>query len=254
MMFNILDGLECNQFEGFIPDFRIDTHSKAENELKFILSPHHMSAALSWISHACRPDPVHPRGIVSSIYFDTRELACLREKVNSDYLKTKFRVRWYRDPETGEWGSQSFAEIKFRIGYLRTKRRLPTSYTGERLAALDLEDHKIDRLASLFRSMGVLSYPALVPTLLIQYERHRFVERSTGARVCLDRHVQVPKLNRRIVPRTGPFTLLPAVVEVKGAGPEVPGSLRRLSLIGCSRSSFSKYSGCYRRVVSLQGG
>ena len=74
-----------------------DPHAVSETsfELKFTIDGRNVTAVRRWLSSICRPDPLFPRGVVNSIYFDTPELHHLREKINSDYLKTKVRLRWY---------------------------------------------------------------------------------------------------------------------------------------------------------------
>jgi hypothetical protein len=63
---------------------------------------------------------------VSSIYFDTWGWKSLSEKINSDYLKTKIRFRWYSDIAYQLHYAPSFAEAKFRIGTKRKKIRIQT--------------------------------------------------------------------------------------------------------------------------------
>src|SRR5690606_22911495 len=66
-----------------------------EHELKFTVPVSSTAAVLAWLRGACTPDPKFPCGRVSRIYNDTPDPRSLREKLNSDYLKTKVRLRWY---------------------------------------------------------------------------------------------------------------------------------------------------------------
>ena len=51
------------------------------------------------LDSVCRRDPEFPAAVVWTIYYDTPAFASLGEKINSDYLKRKIRVRWYSDLE-----------------------------------------------------------------------------------------------------------------------------------------------------------
>ncbi|MFN7954971.1 MAG: polyphosphate polymerase domain-containing protein [bacterium] len=215
-----------------------------EHELKLVLGTAHVPDVLRYLRRVARPDPVFPVGAVSSIYFDTRDLLSFGEKQNSDYLKTKFRLRWYRDAVSGANLGPAFVEVKSRIGTAREKRRLPTSWSGEALAAMELDDPRLAALAALFRAAGVSVPPGLVPLISIAYRRHRFVDPTTGVRVALDTEIRVEKVNSRVVPTCPTVRPSVAVVEAKGTAGELPPSFRRLVDLGCRRASFSKFGIC----------
>ena len=63
-----------------------------------------------------------------TVYYDTPRLALLGEKIGSDFLKTKVRVRWYAGRD-GRPGDALFAEAKFRVGSQRRKVRHRLPYT-----------------------------------------------------------------------------------------------------------------------------
>ena len=42
-------------------------------------------------------DGAYSSNIVSSLYYDTRDRRGLYEKLNSDFLKLKVRLRWYTE-------------------------------------------------------------------------------------------------------------------------------------------------------------
>jgi len=86
------------------------------------------------VTQTCRNDPEFPRNIIASIYYDTRGWKFLREKVDSDYLKTKVRVRWYHNPETLELEENAFIEVKSKTGAPRSKFRLKSPFSGKWLS------------------------------------------------------------------------------------------------------------------------
>ncbi len=158
-----------------------------EHELKFALAPTAVPALRAWLRGAVRPDPEFAHGVVSSIYYDTRDWRLLYEKVNSDYLKTKVRVRWYSPPHSPEQGGRAFLEAKYRIGNRREKVRIPLPETGPELMARGLDDAMLVELPKRLRARGLAVDPTLVPTLLIRYERERWVDLGRAC-ACVARH------------------------------------------------------------------
>jgi len=112
-----------------------------ETEIKYVVSAYRTKMALRMLERACIPDPKFPFGVVSSIYYDSQNWDYLREKRDSDYLKTKVRLRWYEQIQvTKEGADTSFAEIKYRIGSKRLKIRMPTEFPGRYLSDTPLDN------------------------------------------------------------------------------------------------------------------
>ena len=80
-------------------------------ELKYVNSNTKSHILISWLEKSCIPDPEFPVGTVSSIYYDTWDKKYLGEKINSYYLKTKVRVRWYSCLEYKSHNDKTFAEV-----------------------------------------------------------------------------------------------------------------------------------------------
>lgn len=80
------------------------------HELKYVFPNRRAVSILNWLKARCRSDSDYPAAVVSSIYYDTVDWRSLAEKNNSDYLKTKIRLRWYQDLFTGELSQESFLE------------------------------------------------------------------------------------------------------------------------------------------------
>ncbi len=211
-------------------------------ELKFVLSNARAPLALSVLRAHCQPDPKHPVGTVSSIYYDNHGLRLLREKVNSDYLKTKVRLRWY----DRALDAHGFIEAKFRVGDRRDKIRVQTPHTAHWLAATPLHEPLLVRVPELLRPHGLWVDPGLRPLFQVRYRRHRFIEPLTGSRVSLDADIRVPATNSSALRFPAPVSLGSAVVEIKGPQTELPVVLRELLHLGCRRSSFSKYGSAYQ--------
>jgi hypothetical protein len=219
-----------------------------EHENKYVFSRTRLTPLLRWLEHVCRPDGDHPFGIVSSIYYDTREWDSLGEKLNSDYLKTKIRLRWYAEEAGDGSGDPAFAEVKYRIGSRRAKVRIPTSLTAGALEALPLEDPALLDVPRVIRAHGVPLTQAFFPVFVVRYTRCRYLEGTSGARVCLDHSISAPRTNRLMLPWTNPVELNTGVFEVKSPSRELPAVLHRLVDLGLRMSSFSKYYACYRQL------
>lgn len=223
----------------------------SDHETKYTVDAASTRRVVDWLRLRCRPDPLYPCETISSIYYDTPDWRFLREKANSDFFKTKVRLRWYADPLNGTQSDVSFVEAKFRTGTLRRKIRVKTDCSGEWVAGVSLADSRLLRVADLLRSEGFPPMGALMPVFQVSYLRDRLVDPLSGTGVCVDSQIRAPRVNGQRLPRANPLALQTAVVEIKGESQELPTLLRSLSSLGCRRSSFSKYMECYSRIMSL---
>ncbi|RPI49643.1 MAG: VTC domain-containing protein [Acidobacteria bacterium] len=222
--------------------------SEAERELKFTLTEARAHIARRWLESTCRRDPEFPTAIVWTVYYDTPALAALGEKINSDFLKRKIRVRWYAGLN-GVAAGPAFVEAKFRVGTQRAKIRERLSYSAEEVAGWDLEDPRLRSFPALLRDRGVLGQESWVPMLLIRYRRDRFVEPISRSRVSLDTDIAAAAVNSRFISVSDPSPLGTAVLEVKGASDRLPVALQSLLQIGAHKRSFSKFLGVYAHTT-----
>ena len=224
--------------------------SPMETELKYAIPAYRTRLAIRLLDRFCDPDASFPVGVVSSIYYDSRDWAYLGEKRNSDYLKTKVRLRWYEQGESDSMPpGNSFAEVKSRTGSRRVKIRVPTNYTSTELAAMELDDPQLLRVPAALIAAGAPIRHSLFPAFTVRYSRRRYIDRSTGSRIAIDYAITSPKVNRAMLARTSPCILGLSVLEVKGVGDEFPLGLRSLSKLGFRREAFSKYYLCYRHLT-----
>lgn len=221
----------------------------AEYESKYAFDNNFAPILIEWLKLRCLPDPKYPSGVVSSIYYDTKNWLLLGEKINSDYLKTKFRVRWYETGEGGKQGLQSFVEVKNKIGVHRKKIRLQCNFSGKQLAEMKLTDPRLLECQKIARIAGARIPVSLYPAFQISYKRFRFLEPKTRCRVCLDYDIHVPRANWQMLPRLNPLFLNSGVVELKGTIPDLPDTLQQLTALGCRKQAFSKYSCCYYKLT-----
>lgn len=209
-----------------------------ERELKYVVPAGTALLARSLVATLCRADPRYPAAVVSTIYYDTPDLDLLSEKINSDYLKTKVRLRWYT-PNRG--APNAFLEIKSRVGTLRHKVRVQTPMSGMIAADLPLDDPALLRVLEVARPLGIPLPAPLHPAVLLRYERHRFVEPVSGSRVSVDVDIEALRGNPRIVGNAFSHRLPHGVIEIKGPGDDLPRVLAPLLRVGARRAAFSKY-------------
>src|ERR687895_2679918 len=155
-----------------------------ERELKFTFPAGRVHVARQRLESLCRPDPEFPSALVWTIYYDTPSLDSLGEKINSDYLKRKIRVRWYSDLD-GHVTGPAFVEAKLRVGTRRSKARERLSYPAEEIAHWDLQDARLLDFPLRLRPHGILGQESWRPVILIRYRRDRFLEPLTRSRVSL---------------------------------------------------------------------
>lgn len=221
----------------------------AEHEIKLVTPVLRAPVVGAWLRSRCRPDAQYPQGRVCSVYFDNREMVSLRAKINSDFLKRKVRVRCYIDPRSGQPLEPAFAEIKRKVGSRRGKQRVPLEGAAALVAMPSPSVAELQALLGPLRDAGHLAETDLQPFLRIRFDRLRFVEPTSGARVSLDSNVRGESVNPGLLPQRHPQALAHAVIEIKGPYDDLPRRLAGLRAIGCRRESFSKFARCYQKLA-----
>ncbi|NKB88832.1 MAG: VTC domain-containing protein [Acidobacteria bacterium] len=215
------------------------------HELKFELKAQRAAPARAFLDATFRPDPDFPAGHVSTIYFDTPNLRFLREKANSDHLKSKARLRWYDDAASGPL----FAEIKKKAGGRRLKQRARVIARAADLVSAPLESGAYRSVIEELVALAAIP-TGVSPILQINYGRRRYVDTTTGSRISLDTQIRVTRINTRLLSRFDPLPLRSAVLEVKGPEAEPLRRLGPLVSFGCHRAAFSKYLRCYEKACA----
>ena len=203
---------------------------------------------LSWVQTVCIPDRSAPPGCVHTVYFDTPRLSLLGEKIDSDYLKTKVRVRWYSDGR-GHAGPAIFTEAKFRVGNRREKVRTRLEVSIDEVQARRLDDPCWAEWLGPLRQLAPQLPARLEPILRLRYVRHRLLDAASRTRVTVDEGVTVDALNPARLHGRIPATMPWAVFEYKGAGCDLPPRLAPITRFGARRGSQSKYLACYQLVT-----
>ena len=228
-----------------------DRLSSADFELKFVGERWRGATVLRWLRLVCRPDPVFPESTIFTVYYDTPALDCLRDKRNSDYLKTKIRLRWYLVGD--RMADSAFLEIKSRLGSRRDKRRVALPFQARWPTSGSLDIPSLSLVPRLLRPMGFLASDDYRPVLLVRYRRHRFIEPHTGLRASLDRDIHAPAASRAAGLTPNPLPLPTTVFELKGRRDRLPESLGTVTALGFRKTSFSKYAACYDHALTPVG-
>ena len=222
--------------------------SDGERELKFTFPAARAHVVRRRLESTCRRDRDFPAAIVWTVYYDTPALVSLGEKINSDFLKRKIRVRWYSDVD-GRVSGPAFVEAKARVGTrrLKTRERLPVR--AEEVAQWSLQDARFLSFPSLLRDHGVLRHESWLPVMRIRYRRDRFIEPLSQSRVSLDSDIAAVEVNPRLF-SNGDLSPLPrAVLEVKGLGDRLPAALQPLLQFDLRKRSFSKFLAVYAHTM-----
>jgi hypothetical protein len=241
------DFLESPRGEGWMSIGRVSRGALEKapaHEIKLELANSRASAVAAFLTAHCRVDAEHPGGRVSTIYYDTPDLCLLGEKKNSDFLKTKVRLRWYGDP-TGPL----FLEVKRKVGQRRFKERLVVAAVAAQVVSSRLESRAFAEPLDRLRERTALP-PFLRPLLELRYRRRRFVDPVSGTRIALDTDIRVVRINSAILSRFDSTPLRSAVLEAKGANASAPDFFGPLVAFGCRRSAFSKYLHCYLQAAA----
>jgi hypothetical protein len=104
---------------------------REEHETKYVFPNSRAAILRRFLSMKCIPDGDYAEGLISSIYFDTSHLELLDEKLNSDFLKVKVRLRWYSSVTSGLPYPPVFLEVKRKIGSARRKARQQVDCFGD---------------------------------------------------------------------------------------------------------------------------
>lgn len=228
-------------------------------ELKYILHASQAEDVKADLVRNMAPDQ-HGDGdgsySLSSLYYDTADLAFMRSKVEGIKFRRKLRIRRYGEGE----GGLVYVEIKQRISRTTQKRRLALPLSqAYRLCAGELDGERADADDEAvaqeiqFLARGL----ALQATTLVGYRRQAFVGSSyePGLRVTFDRAMWGAIPTGGLAGETAPHALEPqttVIMEVK-ANNAVPLWLANLlARHHCDLRRYSKYSRATRRLIDLE--
>ncbi|HWL54257.1 MAG TPA: VTC domain-containing protein [Chthoniobacteraceae bacterium] len=215
-----------------------------EHELKFPLPAARVPLVEQWLRTFCRPHPGFADTLISSIYYDTDDWRFLNEKVDSDYLKGKVRLRWYHS-RRGSAPVHAYIEAKLKEGGQRFKHRYETSLTAEEVDRLPLDSPRYREVLRCLEEQGLRGVSRLSPAYQITYRRLRFGHSFTPSIFCLDHAIEVPRVNHGRFRQVRAGYYPSAVFEQKGPLEELDPVVRGVRHFRLEKRSFSKYMAAY---------
>ena len=230
--------------------FRVYNPRVLEHEIKYLVPATNAPALIAWTASTCRRDQRYPPATVHTVYYDTPRFSLLGEKINSDFLKMKVRVRWYADRD-GRPGDALFVEAKFRVGSQRRKVRHQLPVPAGEAADMPLHDPAWVRWLDPLRAEAPHLPLALAPVLGVRYVRHRFIEAAHAARVTIDVELGLDRVNAGRLHGRLPGVFPHAVFECKSRLADPPAALAPVVRFGARRGASSKYLACYQHLTGV---
>ena len=234
------------------------TRSRGHETKYLLLRTTSRDHLLARLRTSCKVDRCYPEAIVHSLYYDTRDWKLLGDKLDSNFIKLKVRLRWYSnaaaDPcdSAGACNQAVFLEVKRRVGSCREKRRIRFPIPASELLHRRW-DPELDRLVhSTLPALEMKTPRGLFPAIQVRYQRHRFVDPVTQARLSLDSKIFGTSgfPGRTCVGPRSPIDRV--VLELKGPIPDLPFHLRPLANLGLRKTSFSKFAECANHLLQLK--
>jgi hypothetical protein len=224
-------------------------------ERKFYLPDTKIAFAAQMLAHCCPADRNYPRGEIHSLYFDTEDLDYYEDSEQGSRQRVKVRIRWYdRVAETAA-AVPVFVELKSKTGFAGTKQRKRFEVSPQRLDKAALRDGVLayPLIAGTLAEFGYYPQDLLLPTILISYQRLRFTDLTTGARVSLDWNIRSTLVAPMLDRREGMLRMEGGVIEVKGRSMDLPPALEPLCFLETDWSRYSKYACCLQSQLEETG-
>ncbi len=215
-------------------------------EMKYKFQNFYAQALIGWLELHYLSDEKYPEAKVQSIYMEDMWGTSYSEKINSDFFKTKYRVRWYEEVNNSLQDKTKnptvFLEKKMKIGSQREKKRDAILLDSTEVLNLPLHHDSHKFWKQCFFERGVCKN--IEPLIQISYMRKRYVEESSKTRINIDYNISIEKSNCFYLPQFENVMLPDGVLEVKRSVMSPPESLHYLTRNIVRKSNFSKYEQC----------
>lgn len=226
--------------------FKVPQGTKLRHEWKHIISPTDKMQLITRLSSFCAPDSHYGAESyhIRSLYFDNVYDKALRERLNGQACREKFRIRYYNFDD-----SYIVLEKKSKFNGLCGKQSARvTRREVENLLKGDI-GWLMEKDAPLYQELyAKMRGQMLKPKVIVDYTRRAFVYEPGNTRITLDDNVRTglssldffnPKL------ATVPADVThPIILEVK-YDDFLPDNVRRAVALKDRRTTnFSKYAAC----------
>lgn len=224
-------------------------------ERKFFVPSEKIGFAYNLLRQVCLQDQEYPKSDISSLYFDTHGLDFYMSSKAGEFRKDKVRIRWYGNTECLQGEMAVFLELKSREGFARRKSRQEVVVESSSLQVADLDRGIVENnvLVGVMAKFGLHLVDTLRPVILISYNRYRFIDILTGARICLDYDIRSSMIAKGLGHGEKEIPLQGGVIEVKGSSWELPETLKSINILDTGWSRFSKYSYCVESHLENPG-
>ena len=163
------------------------------------------------------------RYTLSSLYYDSPDLRCYKEKTDGIRFRRKLRIRRYETEAVFTDDSPVFLEIKQRIDRVTQKRRASLPYCEALRLCNDRripDDHAPEDKATLEESYVFLWQYNLRPASIVRYDRQAFMgtKYDIGLRVTFDTALSYQSGSCHLHEQPSGLSMLPAnrvVMEIK---------------------------------------
>ncbi len=183
-------------------------------EFKYRFEDKDIHSIRHWINQFHSPDPLHPKYIVATHYYDVEDLHTALSFPTSELPTDKYRLRQYKKNEKDGF-TDYFIEYKSRSPdgkRFKIKKSLPAHHSL-------LHPNQIHG-SEIFHSSSIKGFLNLKYALTMTYVRERFVPRDNSYSICLDSEINI--VSSRFHQNFSHLNKCPVnILEVKTSTPDI---------------------------------
>lgn len=154
-------------------------------EFKYRFEDKDIHSIRHWINQFHNPDPLHPKYIVATHYYDVEDIHTALSFPSSELPTDKYRLRQYKLTENDRF-TECFIEYKSRSPSgkrFKIKKMLSSSHS--------LIDPTQVHGSEIYHSSSIKGFLNLKYSLTMTYLRERFVPQDNSYSICLDTDISV---------------------------------------------------------------
>lgn len=226
--------------------FKSPEGTKLRHEWKHIISPSDKAQLIARLSTFCAPDSHYGAQSyhIRSLYFDNVYDKALRERLNGQACREKFRIRYYNfdDSYIVLEKKSKFNQLCGKQSARVTREEVEALLKGEIGWLMKKDSPLCHELYAKMRGQ------LLKPKVIVDYTRRAFVYEPGNTRITLDDHVRtglscIDFFKEELVTVPADITH-PIILEVKYDA-YLPDNVRRAVALEDRRTTnFSKYAAC----------
>lgn len=220
--------------------------TRLRHEWKHIISPSDKAQLIARLSTFCAPDPHYGAESyhIRSLYFDNVYDKALRERLNGQACREKFRIRYYNLDD-----SYIVLEKKSKFNQLCGKQSCRISRQEAEALLRGQTDWLLQKDAALCHELyAKMRSQLLKPKVIVDYTRRAFVYAPGNTRITIDDDIRTGLSGLDLfdpdLPTIPADITRPIILEVKYDA-YLPDNVRRAVRLNDRRTTnFSKYAAC----------